>query len=52
MPVVRRIVKKAAENDYRFASIIMGIVESTPFQMRAALEPVEPVNRVEQARGQ
>ena len=34
MPVVRRIVKKAAQNDYRFASIISGIVESAPFQMR------------------
>ena len=37
MPVVRRIVKKAAQNDYRFASIIMGIVESAPFQMRTKL---------------
>ena len=34
MPVVRRIVKKAAQNDYRLASIVMGIVESAPFQMR------------------
>jgi hypothetical protein len=52
MPVVRRIVKKAAENDYRFASIVMGIVESAPFQMRTALESAETVNRVGQARGQ
>jgi cytochrome c553 len=52
MPVVRRIVNKAAQNDYRFASIIIGIVESTPFQMRATLEPVETVNTVGQARGQ
>jgi mono/diheme cytochrome c family protein len=43
MPVVRRIVKRAAQNDYRFASIIVGIVESAPFQMRATLEPVETV---------
>jgi hypothetical protein len=41
MPVVRRIVKKAAQNDYRLSSVIMGIVESAPFQMRTKLEPVE-----------
>ena len=52
MPVVRRIVKKAAQTDYRFASIIIGIVESAPFQMRATLEPVETVNRVAEAKGQ
>jgi hypothetical protein len=49
MPVVRRIVKKAAQNDYRFASIIMGIVDSAPFQMRTKLEPAETVNRVAQS---
>jgi len=41
MPVVRKIVKKAAQNDYRLSSIVMGIVESAPFQMRTKLEPVE-----------
>jgi mono/diheme cytochrome c family protein len=45
MPVVRRIVKKAVQNDYRLSSIVMGIVESAPFQMRTKLEP-------EPARGQ
>jgi hypothetical protein len=50
MPVVRRIVKKAAQNDYRFASIILGIVESAPFQMRTKLEPAEPVNSVTRAK--
>jgi hypothetical protein len=44
MPVVRRIVKKAAQNDYHLASIIQGIVESPPFQMRTKLEPAETVN--------
>ena len=33
-PVVRGIVKKAAASDYRFLSVIQGIVESAPFQMR------------------
>jgi hypothetical protein len=41
MPVVRRIVKKAAQNDYRLSSIVTGIVESAPFQMRTKLEPAE-----------
>jgi hypothetical protein len=39
MPVVRKIVKKAAQNDYRLSTIVMGIVESAPFQMRTKLEP-------------
>jgi mono/diheme cytochrome c family protein len=41
MPVVRRIVKKAAQNEYRLSSIVMGIVESAPFQMRTKLESAE-----------
>ena len=49
MPSVRRIVKKAAQNNYPFASIIMGIVESRPFQMRTSLEQAETVNRVAQS---
>ncbi|MBV9771060.1 MAG: DUF1592 domain-containing protein [Bryobacterales bacterium] len=34
MPSVRKIVHKGANNDYRFTSIVLGIVESPPFQMR------------------
>jgi hypothetical protein len=41
MPVVRRIEKKAAQNDYRLSSIVMGIIESAPFQMRTKLESAE-----------
>jgi mono/diheme cytochrome c family protein len=52
MPVVRRIVKKAALNDYRFESIIVGIVQSPPFQMRTMLEPPETTNTVAQTRVQ
>jgi len=33
MPVVRAIVRDAARNDYRFSSLLMGIVKSDPFQM-------------------
>jgi mono/diheme cytochrome c family protein len=36
MPAVRSIVRDAAQSNYRFSAIVMGIVRSTPFQMRAA----------------
>ena len=36
MPTVRAIARGAAKDDYRFSSIIIGIVESDAFQMRAA----------------
>ena len=36
MPVVRAIVRDSARNDYKFSAIVMGIVRSAPFQMRAA----------------
>ncbi|HTW64374.1 MAG TPA: DUF1592 domain-containing protein [Bryobacteraceae bacterium] len=42
MPVVRGIVENAAHNDYRFSSLIMGIVKSEPFEMKKALESEEP----------
>jgi hypothetical protein len=41
MPVVRRIVREAAPNRYQLTSIITGIVNSVPFQMRATLQPAE-----------
>ncbi len=31
---VRKVVREARDNDYRFSSLILGIVNSTPFQMR------------------
>jgi hypothetical protein len=34
MPAVRAIAREAAQNDYRFSSIVMGIVGSAPFRMR------------------
>ena len=34
MPAVRTIVRESARQDYRFSSLIMGIVKSTPFQKR------------------
>ncbi|MDD9891597.1 MAG: DUF1592 domain-containing protein [Gammaproteobacteria bacterium] len=34
MPAVRGIVRNAAEDDYRWSSVILGVIESDPFQMR------------------
>ena len=34
MPTVRKIVQEGRNNDFRFSSLIMGIVKSTPFQMK------------------
>ncbi len=39
MPAVRRIVRDARRDDYRFSSIVLGIVQSVPFQMRVTPEP-------------
>ena len=35
-PAVRKIVKDAEKDGYRFSSLILGIVKSAPFQMRRA----------------
>jgi hypothetical protein len=35
-PTVRKIVKDSEKDDYRFSSLILGIVKSVPFQMRRA----------------
>ena len=34
MPAVRGIVREAAPGDFRLSSIVLGIVRSTPFQMK------------------
>jgi hypothetical protein len=36
-PVVRSIVRDAAANDYRFSSLVLGVVKSAPSQMRQKL---------------
>ncbi len=38
MPVIRGIVRDAARNNYRFSSIVLGIVKSVPFQMRTKVQ--------------
>jgi hypothetical protein len=49
MPVVRGIVRKAALQDYRLASIVQGIIDSAPFQMRTKLEPANTSTTVARA---
>ena len=34
MPAVRAIVRNAGQEDYRWSSVILGVIESDPFQMR------------------
>jgi hypothetical protein len=41
MPVVRSILRNAAETDYALSSIILGVVDSFPFQMRRNLPPAD-----------
>jgi hypothetical protein len=36
MPTIRKIVRDAAKDNYRFSSIVLGIVNSPAFQMRRA----------------
>ncbi len=40
-PTVRQLVQGAAQDDYRWSSLILGVVESTPFQMRRVPAPVD-----------
>jgi hypothetical protein len=35
-PVVRAITRDAEADDYRWSSLILGVVDSTPFRMRRA----------------
>jgi len=47
MPALRTIVREAAPGDYRWSSLVLGIVNSRPFQMRAAQgRDDEPVSSV------
>ncbi len=38
MPTVRAIVDRAAADDYRFSTLVLGIAESVPFRMRGPAE--------------
>jgi hypothetical protein len=41
MPAVRKIVHDAAMTDYRFSSLVVGMVQSVPFTMRISAGPAE-----------
>jgi hypothetical protein len=45
MPVVRQIARDAAKNDYRFSSLVLGIVKSDPFQMKMKTKAEGSVER-------
>ena len=50
MPQVRRIVRNAARDDYRLMAIVLGIVDSLPFQMRTKPDVSEATAKVAQNR--
>jgi hypothetical protein len=43
MPTVRSIVREAGRHEYRWSSLVLGVVTSVPFQMRTA--PAAPSDR-------
>ena len=45
MPTVRQIKRDAADDDYRFAALVQGVVASPPFRMRMAQDPGDGVSR-------
>jgi hypothetical protein len=51
MPAVRTIVRDAQRDNYRFSSIVLGIVKSVPFQMRVKAPAGEgPAVRIAQTK--
>jgi hypothetical protein len=42
MPAVRAIVREAGRTDYRFSSLVVGVVKSVPFQMKRYEGGLEP----------
>jgi hypothetical protein len=46
MPAVRRIVRDAAATDYRFSSLVQGVVRSEQFRMRRVPRPAATGERV------
>ena len=42
MPLVRALTRDARRDNYRFSSLVLGIVNSPPFQMNTKLEAAAP----------
>jgi hypothetical protein len=38
LPTVRKIVRQAAQNDFRFSSLVLGVVQSDPFQKKIKMK--------------
>ncbi|HLK48556.1 MAG TPA: DUF1592 domain-containing protein [Bryobacteraceae bacterium] len=49
MPTVRKIVRNAAADNYRFSSLVMGIVASDPFQFKKVTDGEKPPQPVQTA---
>ncbi len=39
MPTIRAILRESSKNDYKFSSILMGVIKSAPFQMKVKRTP-------------
>ncbi len=50
MPAVRQIVHQAASREYRFSSLILGVVNSPPFQMKMKKAPESQAASLASAR--
>jgi hypothetical protein len=47
MPSIRKIVRDSAKDNYRFSSLVLGIVKSIPFQsQRVPMPPTEKTEKV------
>ena len=51
-PALRAIVRTAASHNYTFSSLVEGVVESVPFQMRESESPVSSAGSAPVARNQ
>jgi hypothetical protein len=49
MPVVRTVLRGASKNNYAMQSIVLGIVQSSAFQMRTKLSNTSAVKTVGQS---
>jgi len=50
-PAIRAAVNQAKKDDYRFSSLLTGVVQSTPFQMRLSQDvEVSQANPVQAAK--
>jgi len=49
MPTVRKIVRSAAPGNYRFSSLVMGIVSSDAFRLKKVIDdkPTQPIQTAE-----